>query len=477
MQQKRLNNPIIALSAAFLACFLYWAYLFHSSMAVMFDAIAYEQVGEMIYKKGWIEYFKTGPNREPLYSASIAASMKFADGKSFSYQEVQKVQQLVLLFVTQLLTLYVLRKLRIRLWLQIAVILYIGFSPGLLNAALSLFSEIIIFPSVLGAAIILSQSWRSILNSQVKSVVIFSLLTAGVFILATLGKGIFQYVFAASMITIGILVIWAGYARMFSTVKNGVIFVLLTTVVYGAVICGFMSLNKKYNGQFEFTNRYANLLFGNAYKRTEPLSFRMKMAHVASIPGGGFCRRFFSDEECGYCEFRKADEAQSFYLRELSDGVPETEKKKAAIHQAFNRIKDHPVQFGFLMFLETLKMLFWESTQVGFVNYPPLTAKIYNNLFFKDILRLVMGVVTAFSFIYVLIASIPQSRGLLARTDEGFRTSLIFFMFLIIISYTGLYGLFSIVVRYALPLGPLFVILIAFMVESVLRQHRQEKKD
>jgi hypothetical protein len=60
-----LQNPF---HLAFLASFIYWIYLtLTSHMIIEYDAINYEKMGKILAEKGWLEYFLSGPNREPLY--------------------------------------------------------------------------------------------------------------------------------------------------------------------------------------------------------------------------------------------------------------------------------------------------------------------------------------------------------------------------------------------------------------------------
>lgn len=456
------------LGAVFGICLLWWIYLFQSSMAVKFDAIAYEQLGEMIYRDGWIEYFRTGPHREPLYPFSVSMSMRLSQLTDISYQQFQKFGQLTLLLVTQLCALALLQKMKVRLWLQAAAVLYIGLSPGLLNAALSLFSEIIIFPSMMMSGVCLAWSWGRIRSGQMREVVIAGISTALIFIFAVIGKAIFQYVFAATMFVIGILVLWSVMIRKEKILKNVIVYFLTVTLLFGGSVIAFMAMNKKYNGRFEFTDRYANLLFGNTYKRTALMNPRLIAAHVASVPGGGFCRKFFSEEECAYAEFTKADEAQAVSLTDLID-IPEDKKNNIILLRVRERILENPVQYVFLTIVEAMKIFFWESCHVGFVNYPVLAERLYRADWFADLLRLSIGVLTFVSVAYCIVFGLRSSSVLFGEDTDSESARLVFFLLLIAGIYSGLYAMFTIVQRYTLPLGPVFVIVVAAAVERFLR--------
>src|SRR5437867_3879842 len=130
-----------------LACFLipigYWIYLLLTAKTIIvFDSVEYEHLGNMLYHQGWVEYFKTGPNREPLYPLFIAFSMKLADVFSLPYILILKVIQISILFLSQCLIYRLLKRLQIRETIVGLTILYWGISPAIVNSALSLYSEV-----------------------------------------------------------------------------------------------------------------------------------------------------------------------------------------------------------------------------------------------------------------------------------------------------------------------------------------------
>jgi len=62
-----LANPI---NIAFLISVIYWIYLvLNTRMIIEYDAIAYESLGKMLAQQGWVEFFRSGPHREPFYPA------------------------------------------------------------------------------------------------------------------------------------------------------------------------------------------------------------------------------------------------------------------------------------------------------------------------------------------------------------------------------------------------------------------------
>jgi len=148
--QRHFSLNSIALPGALALCWLYWLYLFLASqMEIAMDASGYEILGSRIYQQGWDEYFRTGPNREPLYPFVISLAMRIGDFFSWPYPAVQKTFQILMLGFSQLLALRILRTLKVNQIVRAFVILYLGFSPALVNSAFSLFSEILTYPLML----------------------------------------------------------------------------------------------------------------------------------------------------------------------------------------------------------------------------------------------------------------------------------------------------------------------------------------
>ncbi|MCD4781639.1 MAG: hypothetical protein K8S27_13980 [Candidatus Omnitrophica bacterium] len=457
----------------FLCCFFYWGYLFFaSSFDIAHDAVGYQNLGKMVHQKGWKEYFITGPNREPVYIATIALSMKLGEMFSLNYQYFQKLTQVLCLFISQLMVLVLLRRLQIRRGVQMLVIFYMGFSPALVNAAFSLYSEIAALPFVPLLLVCCLMSFQRIFSSENKNPVSFGIYTAFVFMAATLCKGIFHYVFLTLAGILGMAVLFALYKKRKSLLVSIILFLCPLVMIYSLGIGGFMALNKHYNGHFEITNRYAGALFGVAYKRTNPVTSRIVMSHVAAIPGWGVCRMFFTEEECRYTEFYASD---MYYMgptltNQLKD-LPEEEHYTATIQFAFDRIKQHPFRYTMFCLIEAPKMFFWESTRIGFVNYPQWLHQLF---VFKPVrlgVRLLMSLLTMIALGYLLLLSIKRRSMLVGPTQglnmdqQRLQTSLM--ILLIVFFFTGLYSLFLILTRYALPVAPLYLIAIAIFVDEM----------
>lgn len=458
----------------FLLCFIYWGYLFFASqMSIQFDAASYEDIGRMLHEKGWLEYFKSGPHREPLYPLVISWSMDIGQRLSVPYLCIQKLIQIVILLSTQLLANVLLKKLDIKEGVRQGIVLYIGFSPAIVNATFSLFSEIIVFPFVLLIVWMAFHSWRSVFTDGPGRVTLWAIGTALVFLLATFGKAIFQYIFWMYL-GIFLLVLFEKKQYRLPRWTNACIYVIVSCFIFGAFIISYKAANRNYNGQYVFTDRFSDLLYGNVVKRTNPLGPRMYLAHVASVPGTGVCRMFFSEEECLYCEFHKADYFRGQLASDLKEGIPKDELVCAKIKVAIGKVFQNPIQYTVLTLIESLRMPFWESTQIGNVSYPSGLQKAFEWGPFKNSIRLAVSVLTYVSLIVLGWFVVRDQKKLFDfSSTEGRHLQLYFFILFIIVAYTLFHSFFSIVTRYALPIASLYLIVIACILQKRI-DHAQQ---
>ncbi len=446
-------------------CIAYWVYLIiFSQMAISCDAIGYERLGSIIYKGGWIEYLKTGPHREPLYPLIVAVSMKIAGIFSVPYYYVQKTIQVLILLSTQLLALLLLTKLQLNKALRVLVILYIGFSPALVNSAFSLFSEIIVLPFVLGIILMSVFLWRNIQKMSYIRIVFWGLIFALLFLGVTFARGIFRYMFIIFLIPYIFMIFRFLKAKDRKSLIRIGLYIVVALAVFNGLFVSYKWLNLKHNGNFEFTTRYGSLLYGNAAKRAEKLTFRMLLAHIAYIPGEGVAQKFFTPEEVEYCGFQRAD-----YLRGHVKGLTNQE----SIALAWQKFLERPFQYILFMGIESTHIFFWESTQIGFVEYPAGLQRLFDFTPFKNSLRLIMSLLTIIAFIWIVVKVLKMRRMLFdTESHESELYQIKFFMVLLIASYAGLYSFFSVLTRYALPLAPLYLLIIACFFDRKKLRHK-----
>jgi hypothetical protein len=193
------------------------------------------------------------------------------------------------------------------------------------------------------------------------------------------------------------------------------------------------------------------------------------------VPGAGVCRKFFSEQECWYSEFSSADYYRGTVLsNDLGSVLPE-EKNDKLIDLVISKILEHPFQYIFFMFIESARMPFWESTQIGFVDYPPWLNKIYQNNMAKDMLRLFISVLTIAALIFFSWDVFSRRKLLTINSREGENLQVRFFSFLIIIAFMFLHSFFSVITRYSFPIVHLYVLSIACLVDSLFFVMKERK--
>jgi len=458
--------------AAFILCFCYWSYLYQSAqMKIAMDAKTYETFGQEFYDGGFANYLKTGPKREPLYPFLISSSMRIADLLNTPYQNVQKCFQIIILFLAQLLTLILLRRLSIRPVLVAGVILYMGISPAIVNGTFSLFSEIISLPIVPAIVLLNFIVWRSLSSCSTRKIFFLSVCSAVIYLLATFSRGLFQYVMYIFLVNYGVYLIIMMVKYKKRAANNAALYIFLTLLIFQSCFIFYKYQNLKYNGHFAYSDRFDRLLYGNAVRRSRTLTPGIIIAHLSSIPGGGFCRRFFNNEICRYCEFEVVDEMYGYQLSHLLQGVSDKDATARTLQLAKERILETPGQYILIMLFEGAKMFFWESTQIGYVNYPIILTRLFENSLFKDSLRLVVSVITLIGVVSMLIFVLTKRRQGKKNSPHQDQYIIYCFSTLMILSYTGLYSLFCVLTRYAIPLTPLFLIAVAFFVENRIKHY------
>ncbi len=375
--------------------------------------------------------------------------------------------QVLTLFLTQVLLLILLAKLKIHKIIKLAIIFYCGFSPALVNSTFSLFSEIMTYPFVLLVILFVSMSWNAIFNKEKVRVFLLGIGTSLAFLFAAFNKAIFLYIFLIFLIPFLTVMCLSLIRKNRKLFVNSCIYLITGSVLFFICVSPYKQMNKRYNGNFVFTTRSDSLLFGNAYKRAIPLTSKVVVAHLTSIPGVGVCKIFFNDKECKYCEFHAADDFRGSTLNELLKNENPEDRKKKTIEFAFEKIRQQPLQYLFFMAVESSRMPFWESTQIGFVDYPGWLSQLFLHKGMRYGLRFIISLATLFSLVFIALRLFLKRSLIFDFSEEGKRMHICFFSMLMISVYTLLYSLFSVVTRYAFPIVPLYLLIIAYTIHKI----------
>jgi len=428
----------------------WWAYLaFTSQMLISDDAIGYHVFGEMLQKQGWGMYFITGPNREPGYLLLVASSLTLGQWTGWDYTAILKVIQLLLLGSTQLLVWRWLSLLRVSSAGIMLAVGYIGFSPALINAALSMYSEILIIPIFVAMILAHMYWWQAVCDQKQGKGIVLSIWIALIWLGCISVKAICWYVFLMYWVVLMAVLIWKLPAGKRRWALGG--WVLAAGIVVGS-IQSYLSIQFLYNGSRMLTNRGSEIFYANTVRRTAVLDRQTALAGILFVPGEGFCNALMPREKCWYWGIFNQDKIGFAPLQAWSGSrlsVYQQDQKLAAM--GFEAIKTNPGQYALYTFSEAFKMFFWESTQVSFVLYAPWLQSFYAKGIVKDLWRFFPAVFSFWAFV-VLVWHTWRIRH--AHWNGYFS---VIVLLLVIILLSGMYALATIVTRYAFMLGPLWV--------------------
>ena len=141
----------------------------------------------------------------------------------------------------------------------------------------------------------------------------------------------------------------------------------------------------------------------------------------------------------------------------MNQGVPVAEMDKTLIQLSFNEISKNPMQYAAYTVLESIKLLFWESTAIGFVQYPGWLDQVYQVPLFKNSLRLVLALLSLIGCVYLVITLI----------QNPLREPLVYCVLSMIVLFGSFHVLFNILPRYVFPVVPLYFVGIGLWVQNI----------
>lgn len=477
MYREKMHIPLFQNTVlwAVLISVCYLTYLFFSSQTLISaDAYGYQNLGILLYEGKFEEFLTSGPNREPVYPLIVSLAMHIAGFAEVSYLSVMKLIQISLLLLTQVIMWQLMKRLEIRRNVAALAILYLGISPAMVNSTFSLFSEVGTYPLILAVVWLSAVCMEQLLSGRVKNAVFLGLCFSLLFVLLTLSKAIFEYIFYAYLIIFALIAAWCAIRKEWSKIGSFIFFLITLIAVFTNGIAFYKSLNFKYNNHYAITDRGPAIFYGETVKRTQTLTPRRFFAGLSSVPGEGICPHLFSAEDCYYWSWKNRDEIGFGRLQELSDqGLTGTEQYQKLIEQGKKTIFSNPLQYFFLTVVESFKMPFWESTKVGYVAYPPWLTELFAFMPFNYLVKLLMALLTVFSLFYFLRNFWLKEAKLLFSNSLGRQKIwLSYFLLQFIVLFTLFYALTTIVIRYIFPLVPLFLIMIAFTIDKLFQHQR-----
>jgi hypothetical protein len=437
-------------SVPFVLLTFYWAYLVAATQPlVVYDAIGYQEFGRLLMEKGWPAYFQ-GLYREPLFPFMISLAMRLEQASGIGYTYILKVFLLIELAVAMAGTYRLARLLGARrIWAGVAAF-YLGISPAIVNSTLWLWSEGAIYPFVVWGVIWLVHTWGEMRKgSGILRLSGYAAWTAVLFILAAMVKAPVATVFVALLIPWYWAVLYGLWHNDKHMAGRALLVSLICLLMMGAYVENYKYLNWRGNGNYAITNRADLALFGNTVRRLDPQALKLIPEAILCAPRLGYER--YAGRSCGYWTYALSDNINVQYAQELSaKGFTDQERQAFFFSTAFRLMREHPFQELFFSLIEGSKMFFWEN-RLWFVKYPEGLARIYKHQ-------------AVFQGLYVVMALLSFA-GLLCTLYRAlhYRRMAEIFAAFFVVFFIGSYVLFFVDIRYAFPLAPVFMAMIAAM--------------
>ena len=456
----------------FFLLILSWVYILSlactSQLLVVHDAVNFQDLGRLVREQGWAAYLEGGPTREPLYPFLVSLAYGSGQALGVSHISILVIFQIAIIAISQFLLLKVLRRLRIRDTIAWLIVIYFGVSPAILNSALSGYSEIVTFPLVLGLALAFIDGAAAVLNDNFRRTAWAGAKLGIFYFLIAMAKGTYEYIFpvftALSLAGLGFFILKRHY---FLARRLGM-FIIVAVFFFYVPLTGYKLLNKHYNGHFALTHRADQIIFNSASLRAQPITKDKIISGLASIPGQDFCTLLLTPEQCHFWTTGNLEGVG--YTPEIvavQKSLPHDEVQHFLTSQAKEQIFKHPLQFIILTAVDTVKLFFWETTHLGFVEYPDWIKNFFNAVWFQEFLRFALFGFSLAGFFYAAYFIITRR-----ATSDPRIWILLPFLWLVTL-HVGIYAVCSAVVpRHALAIAPIFLVLAAFFLENIMPKNK-----
>ncbi|MDO8580635.1 MAG: hypothetical protein Q7S13_04060, partial [Candidatus Omnitrophota bacterium] len=217
-------------------------------MEIRHDALMYQRLGSLIYQDGIIAFFKVDKSNVILSPLIIAFSHHLADILPFSHIKIQTFLQLLWLGLAQFLLYKILILMKIHRNIIMAVILYFGFSPAIVNSSLSSWPEILTYPLILGIVLLSYLSWDKVQTGKIKDMFVYGFSLAAVFFAISIAREVYEYVVLIYLFFYFIFLLKFIKERQFKHLIRGLILLLTIFSLYQAFVTPYKLLNYKYVG-------------------------------------------------------------------------------------------------------------------------------------------------------------------------------------------------------------------------------------
>ena len=438
-----------------------------SQTILFFDSYGYEELGKQLAYRPILEYFHN-LNREPLYPLFIALNMRLADMIHIPYTNILLLSQGIILLITQRWLVSIFHKLELGDKTTAALILYFVLSPAVIRSSLIVYSEIITFPLILAAAVICYKTWDCLASPDtfIPRLIRQSITAGLVFLPLILVKGIFELIAPSVLGFLAISVI-IKYGITSTTIKKAAIFFAISITVFLIPVLIYKTANQIFNGNFSLTDRGSWALYGTTARRALPVTANEELAQKLYVfPDKSLCVKYAGAKACDHWFYSLSDNLGHKKNAELyAQHLTPSEINPRLIKLSWDIILYHPIKTLKGMFWEGAKLFFWEWPSWGMVVLPKELSHIYQHPLTYYLLMITINALTIisifFSIAFLLIKKIQE------LSLNNHHMTVMQATLTMIFLYIFAHSFFFLNERNALPLIPLYFILMGATIRSL----------
>jgi hypothetical protein len=437
-------NSVLWLSA----CWVFYNAIF-SGTILYFDAFSYDSLGQMITQGKFADYFLQGPSREPLYPVFVAMVMRIANVFHVSYLGMLLLIQGLVLLITQLMMARIFERIKLNDGMAAVLLFYFVISPTVLRSSLIMYSEIITYPLMLLACMACVKAWdNGFKNYQAHAILLGLSFLPLIFI-----KGIFELIAPLCIVFFSF-----GLFIKFKS-KKAWVFALMALMAFAVPVNAYKMVNKIYNGQFAFTNRGSWALYGTTARRALPTTIEEDNAQrYYVLPDKTVCEAQVNKAACDHWFYAVSDTLGVNKYQDLVDQkLSPKEIDRQLVRLSIQIMWQHPFKTFNGMFWEGAKLLFWEYPSWGMVVLPRDIKMVYEQPFLQPVFLYGINGVSVLIFLSsLMLAGISFSSWLY---KSSLAQTWLMMSLLLCCVYIIIHSFFFLNERNALPLTPLFLII------------------
>jgi hypothetical protein len=317
-------------------------------------------------------------------------------------------------------------------------------------------------------------AYQSIQSGTKKDALCSGICLGLIFCAITFVKGVFEFIFLVFALVYLLAMIMSFFQNKKNATINCLLVFLAFSICYQIPVMAYKSLNKEYNDHYALTNRGSWALYSSCARRAEQLTPERLWTALAYIPGKGFCEGTFGPQKCYFWGIESLDSFGITKYQEVAAFTPASMVDQKMMALSKEKVMHNPGQFLFLMSLDAIKMFFWESTKIGFVEYPSWLQRLYDSHLLKNGLRTVISILSLMGFIFLLVISFKKIVPFFKFNPTADTKDIDSVLILILLSsFIGFYALFDTIPRFALPIASLELVTIALWTDATF--FRKEK--